>query len=228
MPHQYDTRNKLEKMATANIAGTIDRHVKLVQDFSKLNILKISLSELCNSKDQYCKIYRELVCDDNVPADLLSSKEFKNKLIELQDSLNALQNDSDSIKEHLAWLRTGIESWSLFELYWPSTAVSRLRQLDEEVIPTISEHFNTFPILKQPEGYKLLLSDFHTSKQRDSEHKLYLRIVLLRDQLLKLVVEKRDSCKISELKLTIGTYIAAASVQTVMDANPFEKTLSEV
>ncbi|XP_046397749.1 uncharacterized protein LOC124164466 [Ischnura elegans] len=71
----------------------------------------------------------------------------------------ALSNED--VEERLQFLQTELNDWETINRYWQETVRHRQAKLrSDAAYEATYEYVNTYPVLKQPEGYKLLQSDF--------------------------------------------------------------------
>lgn len=57
----------------------------------------------------------------------------------------------ETVTEQIQWLKNSIEPWSRVREYWESTCGRR------EDLTSIDEYLTTYPALKQPYGYALVI-----------------------------------------------------------------------
>ncbi|KAF5286258.1 hypothetical protein FQR65_LT12742 [Abscondita terminalis] len=126
---------------------------------------------------------------------------------ENEESLNF--EDNPILEEHLRWLETGVEPWTIVQLYWKDTASFRLKHLQHNR-GTVSEYFNKYPSLKLNQGYRLLLEDFSLI-QPEKENNLFSNIILLKESLLKIATEKRKTSRDVYYKQQLDMYVTTGS-----------------
>ncbi|KYN00656.1 hypothetical protein ALC62_08565, partial [Cyphomyrmex costatus] len=69
-------------------------------------------------------------------------------------------DEDRDIQASIHWLQTNQTPWELVFQHWHNTFNSRRANIEKSMENTLFETFNTWPILKHPHGYSLIVDDF--------------------------------------------------------------------
>lgn len=118
-------------------------------------------------------------------------------------------SDNPIVEDQLRWLTKSIEPKDLVFKKWQDTASHRLAQVTSPTskYDSVEAYFNTFPALKESDGYKLLEEDFLYMYPDKGNH-LYTNLTLYRDRIFSLArkelvkVRRRESDMFIQENLT--------------------------
>uniref|UniRef100_A0A8D8PZN0 Uncharacterized protein n=1 Tax=Cacopsylla melanoneura TaxID=428564 RepID=A0A8D8PZN0_9HEMI len=100
---------------------------------------------------------------------------------------DAGEQDNQIVDEAITWLKTEIEPWNVVETKWRETAKYRLELLTSVSVKfeTISDYADTYPCLKEANGYKLLTDDFDL-EYADKADALFGGLYTCRERIIEL------------------------------------------
>lgn len=95
-------------------------------------------------------------------------------------------SDNPVLQDHLKCLTMMVHPPELVLQKWKETECHRLTELpSSSKYDSVQEYFNTFPALKQPNGFKLLESDFD-HMYPDKGNALFTNLVLYQGRIFEL------------------------------------------